>query len=115
MKYMALLVFLSVLDIMSTHIGFGVGAREANPMMEHPINTWWGMGLKVVLTLLVAYSLVYKRDLFNRVNAEVWHPRTKKQIRFILKSLTATMTAIVVMMTLVIMWNVAVIIYLVSV
>ena len=115
MKYMSLLVFLSVLDIMSTHIGFGVGAREANPMMETPINTWWGMGLKVVLTLLVAYSLVYKWKLFTRIYGEVWQPHTKNQVRIIRKTLKFTMTAIVVIMSLVIMWNVAVIIYLVSV
>lgn len=114
MKYVILLTMLAVMDIAITHFGFIVGARELNPLMEHPINTWWGMSLKVVLTFVVAWSLVYKEILFSNCVELIHIENVKKRLVFSLKIIRITKATAIIMMTAVVLWNVGVVVYLVT-
>ncbi len=53
------LPILALLDIITTHIGFSVGLGEANPLMDGVIQHWWGMLLKMAITLAIAVAFYF--------------------------------------------------------
>ena len=57
-----ILIGLAVYDVISTRIVLYVGGVEINPIMDGVIQTTWGIGLKLGITLLVALYLLYRRS-----------------------------------------------------
>ena len=64
---MIFLVLLGITDIISTHIAFSVGLGEANPIMDGVIQHWWGIVLKLAITISVAIIFIYLQNRYQGV------------------------------------------------
>ena len=115
-SFILVMFVLAVLDILTTRVGIAYGAHELNPLMQTPIMTWWGIGIKLFLTLIVCLSITHKYKIATLTNiyltnddpdvsTEWLHKylvdntnRTRSYIRY-------TCIIFVTMMSLVVLWN----------
>ncbi len=75
----AFLPAFALLDIITTHIAFRVGLGEANPVMDGVIQHWWGIALKMAVTIALAvtfYFILERYRLSENVYAKATHMTT---------------------------------------
>jgi len=74
MIYILIVFILSLLDVVSTHIGFAHGLGEANPLMDGVIQHWWGVVLKVFIALsgTVILVIIKERYVEKQIQVAFW-------------------------------------------
>lgn len=116
MKFIVLMVTLAVLDVITTRVGIAYGAYEFNPVMQSLIMSWWGIGLKLFLTAVMCWSVMYKRRLFKLMHMYLTINDPAISITWLREYLTKktrraaiyirlTCILLIVMMVGVVLWN----------